>query len=394
VGIRPNRCKGVMMSATSDEATADPSLRCEEARRLAQSGDLERAARLFEEVLGLGDVPQRAQAALGLAVVLEDSGDVEGAREADWAAIETSDFEYGPRAAYHLALSHERAGEHGQAGQAWRVVADFGNPAYLPPAFLALARLADDEGDVAAARDWWERAIETGDEEYAPAAAHDLAHRLLEQGESARAQRVLADALRLVDRAAAPYAYARLAAAIGIAHLDQAIGAFGAVLETGDGGDAEVAALATELLARALPLRGRGEESPEVWRRGLADPALAEQVRARLRRDLPAGDEAEAGELWWEPHVESALQANTLPALTGEVFGALDHIYALIALRYAEGAGDLPAETHELLGRAVRVPSEFAWGRGLHDSFAERLRAAMGSRAPVLPPRWPEAQEE
>lgn len=392
MGIRPNRCKGVVMSATSDEATADPSLRCEEARRLAESGDLERAARLFEEVLGLGDVPQRAQAALGLAVVLEDSGDVEGAREADWAAIETRDSEYGPRAAYHLALGHERTGERAQAGQAWRVVADFGNPAYLPPAFLALARLADDEGDAAGASDWWERAIETGDEEYAPVAAHDLAHRLLEQGESARAQRVLADALRLVDRATAPYAYARLAAAIGIAHLDQAIGAFGAVLETGEGGDAEVAALATELLARTLPLRGRGEESPEVWRRGLTDPLLAEQVRARLRRDLPAGED-EAGELWWEPHVESALRANTLPSLTGEVFGALDHMYALIALRYAEDEGDLPAETHELLGRVVQVPSEFAWGRGLHDSFAERLRVAMGSQAPVLPPRWPDPSE-
>ncbi|GAA2090140.1 tetratricopeptide repeat protein [Actinomadura alba] len=385
------------MSATSDEATADPSLRCEEARRFAESGDLERAARLFEEVLELGDVPQRALAALGLAVVLEDFGDVEGAREADWAAIETRDAEYGPRAAYHLALSHERAGERGPAGEAWGVVADFGNPAYLPPAFLALARLADDEGDVSSACEWWERAIGTGDEEYAPVAAHDLAHRLLEQGESARAQRVLADALRLVDRAAAPYAYARLAAAIGIAHLDQAIGAFGAVLEAGDG-DAEVAALATELLARTLPLRGRGDESAEVWRRGLTDPVLAEQVRARLRRDLPAGDEAgdgagdgaEAGEPWWEPHVESALRANTLPSLTGEVFGALDDMYALIALRYAEGVADLPVETRELLGRAVRVPSEYAWGRGLHDSFAERLRAAMGSRAPVLPPRWPD----
>ncbi|MCW2900658.1 MAG: Tetratricopeptide 4 [Streptosporangiaceae bacterium] len=382
------------MSTTSDEATADPASRCEEARRLAEAGDLERAARLFEEVLALGDVPQRAQAALGLAVVLGDSGDLDGARAADWAAIETGDEEYGPRAAYHLALGHERAGERDAARRAWEVVAGFGNPAYLPPAFLALARLADDDDDHAAAREWWERAIDTGDEEYAPVAAHDLARRLLEQGESARAQRILAAALRLVDRAAAPYAYARLAAAIGIAHLDQAIGAFGAVLEV-DGGEPEVAALATELLARTLPLRGRGEEALEVWRRGLADPPLAEQVRARLRRDLPAEDQdGEAGgdgTVWWEPHVESAICASALPALTGEVFAALDDVYALVAMRYAEGAGDLPAEAHELLGRAVRVPSDFAWGRALHDSFAERLRSATGSQEQVVPPGWPEA---
>jgi tetratricopeptide (TPR) repeat protein len=377
----------MVMSATSDEATADPSLRCEEARHLAESGDLDRAARLFEQVLALGDVPQRAQAALGLAVVLDDSGDVQGAREADWTAIETGDSEYGPRAAYHLALGHERAGERDQAGRAWRVVADFGNPAYLPPAYLALAGIADDEGDLPAAFDWWERAIETGDERYAPVAAHDLAHRLLEQGESARAQRVLADALRIVDRTAEPYAYARLAAAIGVAHLDQAIGAFGAVLETGDA-DADVASLATELLARTLPLRGRGEEASETWRRGLADPSLAEQVRARLRRDLPP-DEEGPGEPWWEPQVESAIRANALPALTAEAFGALDDMYTLIALRYAEDAGELPEEAREVLGRAVRAPSGFAWGRDLHDSFAERLRVATGARAPVLPAEWP-----
>ncbi|HEV7932599.1 MAG TPA: tetratricopeptide repeat protein [Actinomadura sp.] len=376
------------MSATSNEAATDPRSRCEEARRLAESGDLGGAARVFEEVLALGDIPERGRAALGLAVVLEDSGDLEGARAADLTAIETEDREYGARAAYHLALGHERAGARDEAGRAWRIVADFGNPSYLPPAYLALARLADDEGDAAAAGEWWERVIQTGDEEYAPVAAHDLAERLLERGESARAQRVLADALRLMDRETAPYAYARLAVAIGIAHLDQAIGAFGAVVEA-DGGDPEIGSLAIELLARVLPLRGRGEEAHEVWSRGLSDPVLAGQVRARLRRDLPVSrnedetpDETPGGRSWWEPHVESAICSGALPALTGEAFGALDQMYALIAMRYAEGAEEPPAEAHEALGRAVRVPGEFPWGRALHDSFAERLRVPRGAAAP------------
>jgi thioredoxin-like negative regulator of GroEL len=402
------------MNATSDEAATDPGPRCEEARRLAESGDLGGAARVFGEVLALGDIPERGRAALGLAVVLEDSGDLEGARAADLIAIETGDEEYGARAAYHLALGRERAGDRDEAGRAWRIVADFGNPSYLPPAFLALARLADDQGDVAAAGEWWERVIETGDEEYAPVAAHDLAERLLERGESARAQRVLADALRLVDRETAPYAYARLAAAIGIAHLDQAIGAFGAVLEA-DGGDPEVGSLAVELLARVLPLRGRGEEAREVWSRGLSDPVLAGEVRARLLRDLPVSrDEAGDGEPWWEPHVESAIRSGALPALTGEAFGALDQIYALIAMRYAEGTGEPHAQTREALtreaqtreaqtreaqtrealtrealDRAVRVPDEFPWGGALHDSFTQRLRAGREAVAPEPPQERP-----
>src|SRR6202043_3215470 len=59
---------------------SDPLVRYEQARQHAENGELELAAALFEEVLALGDVPQRAQAALGLAVVREDAGDVEGAR--------------------------------------------------------------------------------------------------------------------------------------------------------------------------------------------------------------------------------------------------------------------------------------------------------------------------
>ena len=46
---------------------SDPLVRYEQARQHAENGELELAVALFEEVLALGDVPQRAQAALGLA---------------------------------------------------------------------------------------------------------------------------------------------------------------------------------------------------------------------------------------------------------------------------------------------------------------------------------------
>ncbi|WP_030168545.1 tetratricopeptide repeat protein [Spirillospora albida] len=379
------------MSESADpappEADVDPARLCEEARSLAENGEGGRAAELFRRVLEAGDTPERARAALGLAVVLDDAGDVEGAREADRAAIATGDPEYGPRAAYHLALTHERAGEHDRAEPAWRTVVEFGNPAYLPPAHLALARFADDAGDFDTAREHWESAIGTGDAEYGPLAAHDLAQRLLERGEPARAQRALTAGLRLIDRDTAPYAYGRLAVALGIAYLDQAIGAFGAALDA-SGGDPEASPLATELLARTLPLRGRGAEAREVWRRGLADPGVAGQVRARLRRDF--GDDADPGDLWWEPVVEQAVSDGTLPALTGEAFGALDHMYALLAVRHAEDPPGTDASgAREAVGGAVRVPSDYAWGPLLHESFAERLRLATG--APALPPGWPDA---
>src|SRR5690606_517675 len=156
----------------------------------------------------------------------------------------------------------------------------------------------DDAGAFDEAREHWEAVIATGDAEYGPPAAHDLAQRLLERGDPARAQRVLTAGLKLIDRDTAPYAYSRLAVALGIAYLDQAIGAFGAALGEGTP-DPEVGPLATELLARTLPLRGRSAEAGEVWRRGLADPGIAGQVRARLRRDF--GDGEDDGELWWEP---------------------------------------------------------------------------------------------
>lgn len=373
------------MSTTPDEATADPSTFLEEARNHAESGDLDRAAELFRRVLETGDTAERAQAALGLAVVLEGLDDHEGAREADRLAIATEDPEYGARAAYHLALSWERAGERDEARDAWRTVVDFGNRAYLPPAYLALAQIADDEGDARQACDWWEQAIATGDQAYAPVAAHDLALRLMDWGEPARAERVLAGALDLVDRGRDPQAHARLAVSLGIAHLEQAITAFGSVTP-GEDADPDVVPLAIELLARTLPLRGRDEAAQEIWRRGLDDPALGEHVRARLRRTFAADGE----DVWWEGEVEAAVRANSLPSLTGEVFGALDHIYAVIATRYAKGPDGVSAEAYDVLGEAVRVPLDYPWGRALQESFAERLRQAMGSDVPVLPPGWPD----
>ncbi|MCW2864733.1 MAG: Tetratricopeptide 4 [Actinoallomurus sp.] len=369
------------MTTPPDETAADPATRLEEARRHAEDGRLDNAAELFREVLEAGDTSERAQAALGLAVVLEGTGDHDGAREADRIAIGTKDPEYGARAAYHLALSCERSGDRDQAREAWRTVVDFGNPAYLPPACLALAQIADEEGDAARACEWWERVIATRDVRYAPAAAHDLALRLLDWGEPARAQRALDGALDVLDRKEDPQAHARLAVNLGIAHLEQAIAAFGSVTPTEEA-DPEVVPLAIELLARTLPLRGRDEAAQEVWRRGLADPVLGEQVRARLRRPL-TDDDADQGEhLWWEDDVEAALRAGALPLLTGEVFGALDHLYALAATRYTDGADDLPAEVHELLAEMVRVPAHYPWGQALRESFNERLRQAVGSQAP------------
>lgn len=367
------------MTATPDEATADPSVRCEEARRLAERGELDRAATIFQEVLALGDTPYRAIAALGLAVVRADAGDLAGARAADEIAIATGDEEYGPRAAYHLALSHEREDEYEQARSAWQRVVDFGNPAYLPPACLALAQIADDARDLATARQWWERAIGAGAQPFAAAAAHDLAQRLLEEGQAAEAQRVLEQAREGAERDP------RLAVSLGIAHLDLAISALRQALDVED---PDITPLAVELLARVLPLRGREEDARLVWGRGLgsADPQVAEGVRARIRRDLDSSGDT----VWWDGQVEAAVRDNSAPALADEVFAALDQMYVLVAMRYAEGDQDLPDEVYELLGDAVRVPSGFRWGRALHTSFAERLRVAMGSDEEVLSPDWPD----
>jgi hypothetical protein len=282
-----------------------PAADLDEARRHAENGRLDEAAALFSAALEGG--ADRAQAALGLAVVLEGRGDDEGAREADRIAIETGDPEYGARAAYHLALSWERAGEPENARDAWRAVVDFGNDAYLPPAYLALARLATDDAE---APEWLELAIATGDERYAPLAANDLAQR--------NDHEALARTLAGVDRERDPRTHARLAVGLGIAHLEQAIAAFGSVAEDAD---PEVVPLAVELLARTLPLRGRDEAADEVWRRGLSHPETGEEVRARLRRAFADREPA-----WWDAALEEAARTGSLALLADEAFGALSMI--------------------------------------------------------------------
>ena len=178
----------------------------------------------------------------------------------------------------------------------------------------------------------------------------------------------------------------------GMGHLDQAIAAFSRGCESGD---ADIVPLAIELLARTLPLRGRDNDAALVWQRGLddPDPAIGTAVRTRLRRAF-GGDEVPADEdgappTWWEAFVESAVLYGTLPLLTNEIFGALDQMYSLAALPLAQGGGRA-RDLREILLSAIRVPSQYAWGPELHQSFHARLREAMGADTDVLPPDWPD----
>jgi hypothetical protein len=160
----------------------------------------------------------------------------------------------------------------------------------------------------------------------------------------------------------------------GIAHLEQAIAAF---TEAAGSGDADIVPLAIELLARTLPLCERDEESAQVWEHGLGhpDPVIGEAVRDRLRR---AFGTAETESSWWEAFVEAAVCHGTLPLLTNEVFGALDHMYALAAVPLARG-GARTRELREVLAQAVRVPSGYVWGDELLASFRERFRDVTGT---------------
>ena len=394
------------MTATPDEATADA--RCEEAGRLATAGDLEAAERIFAEVLALGDTPVRARAAMGLAAVRYDLGDVPGAREADRVAIASEHPEYAPRAATHLAMCAENDGGAEEARAAWQRVLGFGNPGYLPAAHYSLGHLAEVDGDPESAVAHWREAAGSGDAHYAPLAAHALGALLLDDGDPAAAQRVFADVAGRFPEADA----ARLWAGLAISHLEQAIGALGRAL---DGDDPEVTPLAVELMARVLPLRGHDEAAAGVWEHGLghADPRVADDVRARLRRgfgvDLPgpaepgeaaagaetgggtedAGGDAPRGPYWWEPYVETAAYQGTLPLLTAELFGAVDRMHDTVAVPYVRAGRRVPAEVRDALGDAVRIPGDYAWGRDLHDSFRARLAAATGDRD-ALPEGWPD----
>ncbi|MEV4089287.1 tetratricopeptide repeat protein, partial [Nonomuraea fuscirosea] len=64
---------------TSSELETPP---LDTARRLAEEGDLDAAADILSRLAADPEEPDRAQAAVGLAVVLEQRGDVERARAA------------------------------------------------------------------------------------------------------------------------------------------------------------------------------------------------------------------------------------------------------------------------------------------------------------------------
>ena len=172
----------------------------------------------------------------------------------------------------------------------------------------------------------------------------------------------------------------------GIAHLEQAVAAF---TEAAASRDADIVPLALELLARTLPLCERDEESAWAWQHGLEhpDPAVAAAVRERLRRAFGSGG-TPSEPSWWEGFVESAVCHSTLPLLTNEVFGALDHMYALAAVPLARG-GARTRELRDVLAQAVRVPAGYAWGGDLLASFRARFRDITGSDTEAFPADWP-----
>ncbi|MGE5290291.1 MAG: hypothetical protein ACM3ML_24510 [Micromonosporaceae bacterium] len=213
----------------------------------------------------------------------------------------------------------------------------------------------------------------------------DLGGRLLERDDPGGAAEAFAAALARLGPD--DPARGQLLAGLGISFLEQAFAAFA---EAAQSPDARVRPLAAELLARGLALRERDDEAAQVWQRGLSDPdpEAAASVRARLRRAF-GGDGEPGPEFWWDGFVESAVCHGTLPVLANELFGAIDHMYALVAVPYARKARQ--RELWEALAQAVRVPSTYAWGQELHESFRGRLRDAVGAASDVLPPDWPEA---
>ncbi|MDH2426221.1 tetratricopeptide repeat protein [Sphaerisporangium sp. TRM90804] len=266
--------------------------RIDDARRLAESGDLDAAAEIFAELVADAGEADRAQAAVGLAVVLEERGDVAGARAAARTALATGHPEYASQAACHLARGFERESLPDQARAAWQAVIGLGTPAYMPAAHMALARIAADQGDDREAEAALRAALATADPVVGSRAAQGLAEYLLDLGEPGEAADILIEALGLPDVADS----ARLRVLLGIAHLDMACAEFAAAAETVR--DTDGAALAIELLARTLPLRGRDDDAEAVWAYGLDHPdeGVAEQVRLRLHRDDgdPPGDDAAA----------------------------------------------------------------------------------------------------
>ncbi|WP_214410366.1 tetratricopeptide repeat protein [Sphaerisporangium fuscum] len=262
----------------------DSGRRIDDARRLAESGELEAAAAIFADLVADEDGADRAQAAVGLAVVLEQRGDLAGARAAARTALATGHPEYAAQAACHLARGFEKEDLTDQARAAWQAVIGLGTPAYLPAAHMALARIAAEQGDDAEAEAALRAVLATRDPRVGSHAAQRLAEHLLSEGEPGQAADVLLEALDLPD-VADP---GRLRVLLGMAHLDMACGEFAAAAESA--GDPDGAALAIELLARTLPLRGRDADAEAVWAYGLDHPDedLSEQVRLRLHRTDPA----------------------------------------------------------------------------------------------------------
>ncbi|GII60755.1 hypothetical protein Skr01_08400 [Sphaerisporangium krabiense] len=259
----------------------DSGRRIDDARRLAESGELDAAAEIFAELAADDGEADRAQAAVGLAVVLERRGDVAGSRAAARTALATGHPEYAAQAACLLARGFEEEDLGDQARAAWQAVIGLGTPAYLPAAHMALARIAEGQGDDAAAETALRAALATGDPVTASRAAQLLAGRLLEDGAPGEAADVVLEALQVPDAAE----QGRLRVMLGMAHLDLACGEFASAAE--EGGDPDGTALAIELLARVLPLRGRDADAATVWEYGLGHPdeEVASQVRLRRARD-------------------------------------------------------------------------------------------------------------
>jgi hypothetical protein len=196
------------------------------------------------------------------------------------------------------------------------------------------------ESDPVPARDDTWRMLSDGDPD---AAAEAVARMRASGGEPAATLGVLAAAVRLEQ---------------AVAELD---GALQAAEE--DPGHAEPSerAAAVELLARLLALRGDAADGAEVWRHGAGspDPAVAAQVRERLRRGfLDPGERDERP--WWEEFVEAAVVEDSVAMLAGELFSAVSRIQALLATGRTE--------------EAWQVPADYLWGQALQDDLAERLR--------------------
>ncbi|GAB3213128.1 tetratricopeptide repeat protein [Marinactinospora thermotolerans] len=378
-------------SAMTDDH--DPALLCEQARDLARQGRLSPAARLYEQVVAQGDGPHRARAAFGLAVIHRDLGEVERARDLCRTAMATGDPEFAPRAACHLALSYEEEGAHREAGEAWRQALEYDAGRYAPVAHHGLARLAEARGDEATAREHWGLALRGGAAPAVVEAALDYAGRLLSRGEVEQAEQVVLRGLEEGE-------HTGLRVLLGAVHVERAIAQFGAVAAAAADGsavtprpDPGTAGVAFELLARLLAVRGDTTGSAETWEQGLdhPDPAVAQEVRARLRRgflhpvsepgdgftaETEADPGAQAG-AWWDPYVETAAVQNSTPMLTGELFVAITRMRDLLAPPLATGAAR-PAELRRAMEEAVAVPDDYVWGPALRDDLRER--ASQGDR--------------